>query len=172
VIVNIWRSIEYDLDAPILRMKIGHQNFDNHRPIHLADRRNDAREMICAAVFKIVARHRGDDNVFQSHPAHRFGHALRFVLFERERFRRRHRAKSAGTCAAIARDHHRRRALAPAFPTVRALRAFANGVQAEIGNERLGGKEHRIRGQTHLDPRRLVRLVQRRINFCAGHLKR
>ena len=111
--------------------------------------------MIRAAVFQIVARHRGDDDVFQFHPAHRFGDALRFVLFQRKRFRGGHRAKTAGARATIARDHHRRGALAPAFPAIRALRAFANGVQSQIGDERFGGKENGIRGQTHLDPGRL-----------------
>ena len=68
----------------------------------------------------------------------------------------RDRAKSAGARATFARDHHRRGALAPAFPAIRTLRAFADGVQAQIGDERLGRKENRIRGQTHFDPGRLV----------------
>ena len=125
--------------------------------------------MIRAAVLQIVARDGGDDDMLQFHPAHGFGHALRFVFFQRERFGGRDRAKSAGARAAIARDHHGRGPLAPAFPAVRALRAFANGVQPQIGDERLGRKENRIRGQPHLDPGRLLRLVQRRIDFRAGH---
>ena len=39
----------------------------------------------------------------------------------------------------------------------------------QIGNERLGRKENRIRRQPHLDPGRLLRLVQCRIDFRAGH---
>ena len=130
VIKNLRRGIEHDLDAPILRVKIGHEHFDDDRRIHLADRANRAREMIRAAIFQIVARDRGDDDMFQLHPPHRFGDALRFVFLEGERLRGRDRAKSAGARAAFARDHHRRGALAPAFPAVRALRALANGVQA------------------------------------------
>ena len=131
--------------------------------------RDGPSEMIRAAVLQIVARDRGDDDVFQFHPAHRFGDALRFVFFQRKRFRRCDRAKSAGARAAIARDHHRRGALAPAFPAIRALRAFANGVQPQIGNQRFRGKENRIRRQPHFDPGRLLRLVERGIDFRAGH---
>ena len=100
--------------------------------------------MIRAAVFEIVARHRGNNDVFQLQSSHRFGDTLRFIFFERERSRRCHSAKSAGARATIAGDHHRGGALAPAFPPVRALRAFANGVQTRIGDERPGGKENRI----------------------------
>ncbi len=128
--------------------------------------------MIRAAIFQIVARDGGDNDVLQFHPPHRFGDPLRFVFFKRERFRCCHRAKSAGARATIAGNHHRRRALAPAFPAVRTLRAFANGVQTQIGNERFGRKENRVRRQPHFDPWRLMRLVQRRIDFRAGHAMR
>jgi hypothetical protein len=51
------------------------------------------------------------------------------------------------------------------------LRAFANSMKAQIGNERLGGKENGIRRQPHFDPRRFVGLVQGRINFWARHVE-
>jgi lipoic acid synthetase len=54
VIVNVRPGIEHDLDAPILRVKIGHQNFDDNRRIHFADRPDDTREMIRAAIWQIV----------------------------------------------------------------------------------------------------------------------
>jgi hypothetical protein len=107
--------------------------------------------------------------MFQLHPSHCFSHALRFVFLEGERFRRCHRAKSAGARATIARDHHRSRALAPAFPAVRTLCAFANGMETQVGDERFGRKENRIGWKTHFDPRRFLRLVQTRIDFGAGH---
>jgi len=58
-------------------------------------------------------------------------------LFQREGFRRCDGAKSARACTTVTRDHEGSRALAPTFPAVRALRALANRVQAQIGNERL-----------------------------------
>ena len=169
VIVNVGRGVEHDLDAPILSVKIGHQHFDDDLRIHFANGVDGPREMIRAAVLQIVARDRGDDDMFQLHPPHGFGDPLRFIFFQRKRFRRGDRAKSAGARATIARDHHRRRALAPAFPAIRALRAFANRVQPQIGNQRLRRKENGIRWQPHFDPGRLLRLVQRRIDFRAGH---
>ncbi len=125
--------------------------------------------MIRAAVFQIVARDGGDHDMLQLHSYHRFGHALRLVVFQSERFRRCHRAKSARPRATITGNHERGGALAPAFPAIRALRAFANGMESQIGNERLGRKENRIRRQSDFDPGRLMRLVQRRIYFCTGH---
>ena len=59
---------------------------------------------------------------------------LGLVFFQRIRLRGCHRAKAACPRAPIARDHHRGRALAPAFPAIRALRAFANRVQTQIRN--------------------------------------
>src|SRR5436190_14731073 len=125
--------------------------------------------MICAAVFQIVARDGSAHAVFQINPAHGCGDALWFVAFKFEWFRRRYRAKSARPRATIACDHESSGALAPAFPTIRALRAFANRVQPQIGNERFGRKENWIRRQPHLDPRRFLRLVQCRINLRARH---
>jgi len=86
--------------------------------------------------------------------------ALRLIVFERERLRRRHRAKAARARAAFARDHERRRPLAPALPTIRALRLFAHGVQPQVGDQRLCGKENGVRRQPHFDP---VRLRGRRV---------
>src|SRR5712692_1679403 len=115
--------------------------------------------MIRAAVFQIVARDGGDHDMLQLHPYHRFGHALRFVVFQSERFRRCHCAKSACPRATIARDHERGGALAPAFPAVGALRAFTNRMQPQIGNQRFSRKEDRVRRQPDLDPGRFMRLA-------------
>jgi hypothetical protein len=100
--------------------------------IHVADGVDRAREVIRTAVFQIVARHRRDDDMLQIHPAYCLGDALRFILLERERFRGADSAESARTRATFAGNHHRRSPLAPAFPPVRALRALADGVQAQI----------------------------------------
>ena len=52
------------------------------------------------------------------------------------------------------------------------MRAFANRVQPQIGNQRFGRKENRIRRQPHFDPRRLLRLVQGWIDLGAGHFEK
>ena len=85
VIENLGRGVEHELDAPILRVKIGHEHFDDDRWIHLADSANGARKMFRAAVLQIIARDGGNDDVLELEPSDGFGDALRFVFFERER---------------------------------------------------------------------------------------
>jgi len=169
VIVNVGTGIEHSLNAGIIGMKIRDEHFDDNGRIHFLDRSDHAGEMMGAAVFQIIASDGRDHDMFQFHSHDRFGHALRLVFLQGKRFRGCHRAKSTRACATVPRDHERGCALAPAFPAVRALRAFADGVQSQIGNERFGREENRIRRQTDFDPGRLMRLVQRRIDLCARH---
>src|SRR4051794_23087638 len=110
--------------------------------------------------------------MFQIHPAHGLRDSLRFVVFEREWLRRCHRAKSASARATIASDHESSGALAPAFPSIRTLRALANRVQPQIGNQRFSRKENRIRRQPYFDPGRFLRLMQGWIDLRAGHFEK
>jgi hypothetical protein len=64
VVVNVRTGIEDDLNAPILRVKVRNEHFDNHRRIHFPNRRDDVGKMIGATVLKIVTGNCGDDNVF------------------------------------------------------------------------------------------------------------
>ena len=131
-------------------MKIRHEDFDHDHRIHLTHGVDRAGKMIRASVFQVIARHRCDDDVFQAHPPDRLGHPLRLILFQGKRFRSRDGAEAARARAAFPRDHHRRRALAPAFPAIWTLRAFTNGVEAQIRDERFGREEDRIRGRRTL----------------------
>lgn len=169
MIKDVGAGVEHDLDTPVLRVEIGDEHFDDDRRIHLADCVDRPCKMVRAAVFEIIARHCGDDHVFQTHSAHRFRDTLRLVFFQRKRLRGADCAEPTGASAAFAGDHHGCSALAPAFPAVGALRALANGVEAQVGNESLGGEENRIGRQAHFDPGRLLRLVQGRIDLRAGH---
>ena len=87
-------------------------------------------------------------------PAGGLGDALRFIGFERVGFGGFDRAEAAGAGAFFPGDHEGGGAMAPAFPTVRALGLLADGDQLEVGDEGLGGPERRVVGQSHLDPRR------------------
>ena len=51
------------------------------------------------------------------------------------------------------------------------MRALADGMQTQIGDERLGRKEDRIGRQAYFDPGRLLRLVQGWIDLRAGHFE-
>ena len=101
---------------------------------------------------EIIARHRGDDDVLQLHSPRGFGDALRLVHFEREGFGRTYRAKTTGARAAIPRNHERRRALAPAFPVVRTLRALADRVQLQFVQQRARSGEGIRRRQVNAQP--------------------
>src|SRR5260370_35640307 len=101
----------------------------------------------------------------QFQPPHCFSNTLRFIFLERERFCGRDRTKPARARASIARDHHRRSALAPALPAIGALRAFANSMKAQIGDERLGGKENGIRRQPHFRSEEHTSELQSHLNL-------
>ena len=107
--------------------------------------------MFRAAVLQIIACHSGNDD----------------VGFERERFGGADRAKAARTSAAVARNHERRRAFAPAFPMVRALRAFADGVQLQLVEQAARARETVRHGQRDAQPFRQTRT---RFQFSRSHL--
>ena len=127
--------------------------------------------MIRPAIGEIIARHGGDDDMLEPEALHPLSHTLGFILLERERFRRIHRAKTAGSGATVSSNHESGRAAAPALPAVRALRAFADCVEAQIGDQALGRKKDGVRGQPNLDPIGLLGLVERGIDFDGGHWK-
>src|SRR6476646_2418848 len=103
-------------------VKVRHQDFDDNGRVAVANGANGSGEMFGTTILEIVARNGGNHYVLQFQSFHRLRHPLRFVFFERERFGCRYRAESTSTRATLTSDHHRRCALAPAFPTVRALR--------------------------------------------------
>ena len=107
--------------------------------------------------------------MLELHAGHGLRDALRFIGLEGEGLRGGHRAKAAGTRATFAGDHKSRGASTPAFPSIGALRTLTHCVQAQVGNKRPGRKENRIGRQPHLDPGRLLCLMQSRIDFRAGH---
>jgi hypothetical protein len=107
--------------------------------------------------------------MFEAEALHPLRDALRLIFFEGERLGCIDGAEPTSPRAAIACDHKSGSSPAPALPAVWALRAFANRVEAKIRNQTLGGKEHRIRGQTHLDPVGLFLLMKGRVDFNGGH---
>ena len=88
--------------------------------------------MIGAAVGQVIASHGGDDDMLELHAPRRFGDTRGFVPFKWKRLGRVYSAEAACAGAAVAGDHESGGAFAPAFPVVRAARAFANGVQLQF----------------------------------------
>ena len=72
---------------------------------------------------------RCNNGMFHFHQMDGFGNALRFIPINSFRPAGCHCAKAATACANISQDHKSCRACAPAFAHVRAVAAFANGVQ-------------------------------------------
>ena len=87
-------------------------------------------------VGKVVAGHGRDDRVRQAHALHRFGHASGLVRVERERMARVDEAEPAGSRAALAVDHERRRAVGPALEDVRAAGFLADRDEVELAHRR------------------------------------
>ena len=157
VIENLRFRREHEIDGRVTVLKIGNQNFDDDAGIQFADFFNRLAKMLRAAVRHVVAGDGGDDDVFQFHPACGLGHAERLIGFERERFGRGHGAKAAGARAAVAGNHERRRAFAPAFPMVRALGALADRVQLEFAEQVARLRKRVGRGQLDAQPFRQTR---------------
>ena len=97
--------------------------------------------MFRAAVGEVVAGDGGDDDVLEFEALRGGGDAGGFVGFEGEGFRGGDGAEAAGARAAVAGDHEGGGAAAPAFPMVRALGAFADGVEVEVREEIARGDE-------------------------------
>ena len=152
VIEDVGLGLEHGEEGVVLAVEVGHEDLDGDAGLGGAHGFDGLCEVIRATVHDVVTSDGGDDDVVQLHALHGLGHALGFVRFERERFGGLDGAKATGAGAAVARDHEGRGALAPAFPTVRALSFLADGVQFEIGDEGLGAPEHGIARQFHADP--------------------
>ena len=171
VVENLGAGVEHGFQTIALRVEIRHEHLDDDARVHRAHRADRLREVVRAAVPQVVPRDGGDDDVFEPEPLDGLGHALGFVDLQREGLGRGHRAKTAGARAAFPGDHEGGGALAPAFPAVGALRALADGVQLQVGDEGLGGKEDGVGRQPHLDPVRLLVDVQGGIDLrkVRGH---
>ena len=119
------------LDRAWLAEKIGRQHLDR-RAGPLADRQHAAMKMLGAAVRQIIARDRSDDDVRQTQPGGRFGHALGLVLFDLLRLPLGDGAEAARPGADIAQDHERGRLLRVALHAVGAFGVVANRLQAQL----------------------------------------
>ena len=138
---------EDGVDGGVLIEEVRHEHFDDNTRIGRTHGFDGLAKMFRAAVRQIVPRYRGDDDVFELQAARGLRHAGGLVPFQREGLGGGDGAKAAGSRATITGDHERSRAFAPAFPMVRAPRALANGVEAEVFQEAARLEEGVMRGQ-------------------------
>jgi hypothetical protein len=125
--------------------------------------------VVRTAIGHVIAGYGSDHDMFKPESLDAFGYALGFILLEGKRFGCIHRAKSAGTGAAIAGDHKRGSAPAPALPAIWALGALADGMKAKVGNQILRREKNRIRRQADFDPIGLFFEMKRRVDFNRTH---
>ena len=123
---------ENRIDGEIFVEEVRNKDFDNDSRIQFSDLFNGLSEMLRTTIFDVIPRNGSNNDMFQLHPTGGLSNARRLISFERLRFRGAYRAKLTSTCAMIARDHERSSALAPTFPVIRTLGAFANGVKFEF----------------------------------------
>ena len=112
---------------------------------------------------QLVARDGGDDRVLEAHEPDRLGHAARFVAIELGGAAGLHRAKAAAARADVAEDHDRGRLARPAFAEVRALRAFAHGVELVLVDDASRLLVNRAAGNLGAQPRRLAGVQRERL---------
>ena len=168
VIEDVRAGLHDHFEGIVFAVEVWHEDLDGDGGHGLADGLDGAGKVLRAAVFHVITGYGGDDDVVQSHAFRGLGHSLRLIGLQSEGLGRFHRAEAAGTCAAVSGDHEGGRALAPAFPAVRTLGLFADGVQLQIGDETLRAPEFRVTRQSYADPVRLFIAVKGGVDF-RGH---
>ena len=156
VVEHVGSRVDHDLDRAVLAQEVGRQHLDRGARIARSDRPDGVREMLRAAVVKIVAIDRSHDHMGKPELRHRVGDVLRFGRFERARQSGLDVAEGAGARAHVAHDHEGGVALLPALADVGAARLLAHGMQAVLAHDparlRVAGRARRL----HPDPRRLA----------------
>ena len=116
-------------DRSFAPLEIGHEHFHRHLRIRLFQRRDNRREMRCAAVFQVVPGDRRHDHVAQAHFLHSGRNASRLGLVQWRRRAFADCAEAARARAHAAHYHERGRPAGKALADVGTVRAAAHGVQ-------------------------------------------
>ncbi len=160
VVVDVGRGLDDRLQRAVLAQEVRGQHLDGGLRRQRADGADGGREMRAAAVGKIVAVDRRDDDVIEPQLGHRLRHVLGLRRIERARQPGLDVAEGAGTRAGVAHDHHGGVAAGPALGDVGAARLLAHGDEAVLAQDCARLVELR-RGRRHLHPDP-VRLAQHR----------
>ena len=168
VIEDMRPGLHHRQQRLIAAVEVGHQNLQRDPRHRLAHRFHGLRKMQRTAIGQVIACHRRDHHMIEAQPLHRLRHALRFIGLQREGLGGLDRTKPTGPRAALTGNHESGRALAPALPTIGALRLLANRVQLEVRDQGLGAPKHRIPRQFDANPIGFLFPVQGGVNL-AGH---
>jgi hypothetical protein len=111
-------------------LKVRDQDFDAAIGNQFANLADGFGEHLGAADIVVVPIHAGDDSMFQAERGNGLSYAARFVPVDGLWTAFGDSAESAAACADITEQHEGCGLVVPALADVRALRRFADGVQA------------------------------------------
>ena len=135
-----------------IALKIGNEHLDAACGQGASDSGDGAGEMIRAAVFQIVPRDRGYDDVPEAEGLGRLGHALRFVRAGRCGLARMDVAEAAVARTRFAQDQKGGRARRVTLLPVGAVGRLAHGEEAQVVHKAGGGEKALVRGQGAAQP--------------------
>lgn len=113
-----------------------------------------------SAIGDVIPGDCGDDDVIEVETLGGFSDALRLISFKSEGLGGFHCTETASTRAAVSSNHEGGGTSGPAFPTIRTLRFFADGVELEIRDETFGGPEFWVTRKADFNPGRLFVLME------------
>lgn len=129
MIQDVGEGIEDDIKGKLFSLKIGNQYFDFRPGIQRPDLADGFGEDLRAAIVQLVAIHRRDHRMAQTHKLDRPGNPYGFAGVQFRRPAGFHCAESAAASTHIAQDHKRRRSMVPALAHVGTTCFFADGMK-------------------------------------------
>ena len=124
-------------DRLLVALKIRNEHLNTAAGGLAANLLNHKSEGARTAQVIVIAIHAGDDGVLESELSHSLRHAARLVEVNGLRPAFGHRAEPAAARAQVTQHHERRSLVVPALANIRAVRAFAHGVERERARQTL-----------------------------------
>ena len=136
MIVNVGSGIDDRLDRDLaLVAEVRREDFDRGRRRPLPQRLDHFDELRCPAIGQIVTVHRSHDDMLEPQLGGSGRDMLRLQRIHCARHAGLHIAEGAGAGAGVAKDHHRRVLLGPAFTDVGTRRFLADGGEIEFAHQ-------------------------------------
>ena len=176
VVEDVRPGVHHDPERRFRALEVGDEHLDRGLRQPSPDLGDAAGERLGAAVGQVVAVHRGDDHVLQSHPVHRLGQSYRLERVEGRRSAVGDRAVGAVPGADVAQDHESGGLVLPAFADVGTAGLLADGMEVELAHHGLEVRVVRASRGLDLEPGRLAgehgagraRTGAERVNWTSG----
>ena len=124
--------LQDELKRVLFPVKIRSQNFNHNFRIQFPDRSDRFRKVTCSSIREVIARDSRNHHVLNF--MRRIASATRAgsSASKANGLAVANRAKTACPGASLPGNHESGSTLAPAFPPIRALRRFTNGMQPKV----------------------------------------